>query len=171
MARYAAFLRGVNPMNCKMGELARAFEAAGFDDVRTVLASGNVVFGASGPQRTLASRAEAAMQQHLGRSFMTLVRPLAALQALVEADPFAGHRLPAGAKRVVTFLTAAPRPAPQLPIARDGARILALDGLQAFSAYVPGPKGPVFMALIERTFGRDVTTRTWETVRKICAAG
>jgi hypothetical protein len=58
-----------------------------------------------------------------------------------------------------------------LPIARDGARILALDGLQAFSAYVPGPKGPVFMALIERTFGRDVTTRTWETVRKVCAAG
>jgi hypothetical protein len=28
----------------------------------------------------------------------------------------------------------------------------------------------VFMTLIERTFGKDVTTRTWDTVRKVCAA-
>src|SRR5258707_3906639 len=44
--RYAAFLRGVMPTNAKMPDLKRAFEAAGFTDVRTVLASGNVVFSA-----------------------------------------------------------------------------------------------------------------------------
>ena len=38
------------------------------------------------------------------------------------------------------------------------------------SAYVPSAKGPVFMALIEKTFGKDVTTRTWDTVRTVCAA-
>jgi hypothetical protein len=31
---------------------------------------------------------------------------------------------------------------------------------------VPGPRGPVFMTLIEKTFGKDVTTRTWDTVAK-----
>ena len=36
-----------------------------------------------------------------------------------------------------------------------------------FSAYVPSPRGPVFMALIEKTFGKEVTTRTWETVEKV----
>ena len=36
MPRYAAFLRGVNPMNAKMPELTKAFEAAGFADVKTV---------------------------------------------------------------------------------------------------------------------------------------
>ena len=41
---------------------------------------------------------------------------------------------------------------------------------EIFSAYVPGPKGPVFMALIEKTFGTDLTTRTWDTVRKCAAA-
>ena len=40
-----------------------------------------------------------------------------------------------------------------LPIEFDEARILAMDELQVFSAYVPGPRGPVFMTLIEKTFG------------------
>ena len=35
------------------------------------------------------------------------------------------------------------------------------------AAYVPGAKGPVFMTLIEKTFGKDVTTRTWDTVQKV----
>lgn len=44
LTRYAALLRGVSPMNARMPALKAAFEAAGFTDVRTVLASGNVVF-------------------------------------------------------------------------------------------------------------------------------
>src|ERR1041385_1159873 len=39
MPRYAAFLRGVMPMNCKMAALKAAFEAAGFTDVKTVASS------------------------------------------------------------------------------------------------------------------------------------
>jgi hypothetical protein len=31
---------------------------------------------------------------------------------------------------------------------------------------VRSPKGPVFMTLIEKTFGKEVTTRTWDTVKK-----
>jgi len=42
MPQYAAFLRGVVPMNCSMPELKKSFEAAGFSDVRTLLSSGNV---------------------------------------------------------------------------------------------------------------------------------
>ncbi|MFL5275881.1 MAG: hypothetical protein ACJ79T_05380, partial [Myxococcales bacterium] len=56
---------------------------------------------------------------------------------------------------------------PSLPAELDGARILAIDGRNIFSAYVSSPKGPVFMTLIEKTFGKDVTTRTWDTVRKV----
>lgn len=171
MKRYAAFLRGVSPMNCKMPELKRAFEAAGFTDVKTLLSSGNVVFGASGARKTLARKCEAAMQEHLGQSFLTLVRPIAELQDLLDADPYAAFRLPAGAKRVVTFLPAAPASVPKLPIALDTAKILAVRGDAVLSYYVPSPKGPLFMALIEKTFGKDITTRTWDTVRKACAAG
>jgi hypothetical protein len=58
----------------------------------------------------------------------------------------------------------------KLPIESDGARILCMRGAEVFSAYLPNPRGPVFMNLIERTFGKDVTTRTWDTVRRVGAA-
>ena len=171
MKRFAAFLRGVSPMNCKMPELAKAFAAAGFTEVKTVLSSGNVVFTASGAERSIGKKAEAAMAEHLGKSFMTIVRPMDELQSLLEADPYAAFKLKPGVKRVVTFIAARPSAMPTLPIELDGAKILAVRGLEVFSAYVPGPRGPVFMTLIERTFGKDVTTRTWDTLRKVCAAG
>jgi len=172
MERYAAFLRGVMPTNAKMPELRAAFEAAGFVDVRTVLSSGNVVFGArAAPEAALARRAEKAMKERLGTAFRAIVRPVDALRELLDSNPFAPFRVEARAKRVVTFLRAPPEAGLALPIAAGGARILLVRGSEAFSAYLPGPRGPVFMTLIERTFGREVTTRTWETVVKVERAG
>lgn len=168
MKRYVALLRGVSPMNAKMPELKRAFELAGFADVKTVLGTGNVVFGAkAGSEATLARKAEAAMTKHLGRSFFTLVRSVDDLLELLESDPYRKFKLASGSKRVVTFLSAAPASKLKLPIELDGARILAVQGGAVFSAYVVSPKGPVFMNLLEKTFGKDVTTRTWETVVKV----
>jgi uncharacterized protein (DUF1697 family) len=166
--RYAALLRGVSPMNCRMPALKSAFEAAGFDDVRTVLASGNVLFSAPRAAPVKVERAcEAAMEKHLGSAFSTFVRPVDALRELLEADPFAAFRLAKGSKRVVTFVRAAPAQKLALPITLHDARILAVRGTEVLSAYVPGPRGPVFMTLIEKTFGKDVTTRTWDTVAKL----
>jgi uncharacterized protein (DUF1697 family) len=171
MKRYAAFLRGVSPMNAKMPDLKKAFEAAGFEDVRTVLSSGNVVFGASSASVAALQRAaERAMERLLGTAFTTYVRPVDVLCELLESDPYGKHRLDGRAKRIVTFLREAPERAPKLPIELDGARILRLAGTEVFSAYVPSPKGPVFMTLLEKTFGKDITTRTWDTVAKVSRA-
>ena len=167
MPRYVALLRGVSPMNAKMAELRRAFEEAGFTDVRTLLSSGNVAFTTrAGSELAIARRAEAAMASTLGRTFHTIVRPTSALRALIESDPYAAFQLPAEAKRVVTFLREPPAARPALPIERDGARILATTGREVLSAYLPNPRGPAFMTLIEKTFGTGVTTRTWETVKR-----
>lgn len=171
MPAYVAFLRGVSPMNASMLALKRAWEAAGFKEVKTVLASGNVVFAArTAAVATLERKCVAAMQAAMGRSFAAIVRPVEDLRRMLERDPFAAHGLPADAKRIVTFLRRPPAAAPALPLTMDGASILELAGQEVFSAYVPSPRGPVFMALIEKTFGADVTTRTWDTVRKCVAA-
>lgn len=171
MPRYVAFLRGVSPMNAKMAELKRCFEAAGFTDVKTVLSSGNVVFDAPARSDTrLACHAEAAMAKRLGRTFYTIVRPVNRLHQLIEADPYAAFRLPVNAKRVVTFLGEPPRARPLLPLETDGVRILVMKGRAVFTAYVPSPRGPVFMTLIEKMFGANVTTRTRDTVKKCAAA-
>jgi uncharacterized protein (DUF1697 family) len=168
MRRYAAFLRGVMPTNCKMPALKAAFEAAGFEDVRTLLSSGNVVFSApAAPETRLERRAEAAMMEHLGQAFFTLVRPIDALRRILASDPYEAFRLPPEAKRIVTFLRDKPKAKLALPIERDGARILLMRGGEIYSAYLPTPKGPVFMTLIEKTFGKEQTTRTWDTVTKV----
>jgi uncharacterized protein (DUF1697 family) len=166
--RYVAFLRGVTPMNVKMPELKKCFESLGFSDVRTVLASGNVVFSAHATaEATLEKKAEAAMKKRLGRTFLTIVRSVDTLREILEADPYAAFRLPDGSKRVVTFLRKTCAARLSLPIEVDGARILACQGSEVFTAYVPSPKGPVFMTLIQKTFGEEITTRTWDTVRKV----
>jgi uncharacterized protein (DUF1697 family) len=140
--------------------------------VKTVLASGNVVFGSRAASRgSLERKIEAAMQKSLGRVFATTVRSIEELAALQAADPYKSFALPAQAKRIVTLLHAEPTRKVKLPIELDGAQILCVKGTEVFSAYVPSAKGPVFMALIEKTFGKDLTTRTWDTIGKVVKAG
>ncbi len=168
MPRYAAFLRGVSPMNAKMPELRTAFEEAGFTNVKTLLSSGNVVFDARrASEATLQRAAEAAMRERLGQGFLTIVRPISMLREMLVSDPYHAFTLDPSAKRIVTFLREPPAAPVALPLERDGARLLALHGRELFSAYVRSPKGPVFMSLIERTFGKELTTRTWETVARV----
>lgn len=166
--RYVAFLRGVSPMNAKMPELKRSFELAGFTDVRTVRTSGNVVFSARpSTESALARRAEHAMQQHLGRTFVTFVRSVESLRQLLESQPFAGFPAKRSFKRVVTFLGVKPKTKPKLPLEIRGGRILRLRGQEAFGDYREADAGPAFMALLQKTFGESITSRTWQTIEKV----
>lgn len=172
MPTYAAFLRGVSPLNAKMTQLRKCFEAAGLTNVKTVLGSGNVVFETRATARAaLERKLETAMSRDLGRTFATTLRSIEELESLLAGDPFKDFRLPPKSKRVVTLLHAKPTVRPKLPIELDGAGILCIKGTEIFSAYVPSPKGPVFMNLIEKTFGKDLTTRTWDTLGKVAKAG
>ena len=172
MPTYAGFLRGVSPLNCKMAELKQCLETAGFGRAKTVLARGNVIFDArAGSRESLERKVEAAMQKHLGRVFATTVRSIEELAAMQAVDPYKKFDLPPNAKRIVTLLHAKPTKKVKLPIELDEAQILCLQGTEVFSAYIPNDKGPVFMALIEKTFGKDLTTRTWDTIGKVVKAG
>jgi len=101
---------------------------------------------------------EAAIEKGMGKRFLAIVRPVEELRRMLESDPYRGRAKP-DAKRIVTFVRR-PHPARlKLPIEKRGARILAMRGGEIFSAYVPSPRGPVFMTLIDNTFGKTVTTR------------
>ena len=110
------------------------------------------------------------MDAGVSRSFFTVVRPIERLQRFLKTDPYAASELPQGAKRVVTFLRKSPSLGIKMPIESQGVRILCVNDREVFTAYVPGARGPAFMALIEKTFGAEVTTRTWETVKKCARA-
>jgi hypothetical protein len=71
---------------------------------------------------------------------------------------------------VVTFLRELPSKSQALPIERDGATILGRVGTEVFTAYVPNARGPVFMTLLEKAYGQEITTRTLDTIRKCARA-
>ena len=172
MPRYVALLRGVSPMNLKMADLKRCLEAVGFTEVKTLLSSGNVAFNARKTSEVLLEKKiEAALTQELGKHFLTLVRSQEALNSLLRADAFAKFKLKEGEKKVVTFLKESPKIQLKLPIENDNGRILAQQGREVFTVYIPDPKaGAGFMGMLERALGKAQTTRTWGTVQK-CAAG
>jgi uncharacterized protein (DUF1697 family) len=154
-----------------MPELKAALEKGGFTDVKTVISSGNAVFSSrSTAERSLETKCEEAMQKFMGRSFMTILRSIDELADLLDRDPFARYPLPPGAKRNVSFFRSAPAARATLSVELHGARILALQGREALTYYVPGVADPSFMGAIEKTFGKEVTTRTWETVGRIVKA-
>jgi len=155
------------PTNAKMPQLKAAFEAAGFTDVKTLLGSGNVVFSAPVTSTAaLQRKAERAMHEQLGQVFLTIVRPVNGLRKILASDPYKAFPARPKAKRIMTFLRERPSKTLRLPIELEGARILAMQGGVIFSDYMPNPKGPIFMTLIDKTFGKEVTTRTWDTVAK-----
>ncbi len=95
MTRYVALLRGINVggINIKMADLRRVFTGLGFDDVKTVLASGNVLFTTeSTDTAALKARIESALRAAFGYEAWLFVLDLDTLAAIVEAYPFDPER-------------------------------------------------------------------------------
>lgn len=91
MDRWVALLRGVNVngVTIRSAELAELFRGLGFDDVRTVLASGNVVFAADVPAGRLKTSIEQGLRDRFGYdAWIVLVRH-DDLAAVVDGFPFA----------------------------------------------------------------------------------
>ncbi|MFO1338275.1 MAG: DUF1697 domain-containing protein [Burkholderiaceae bacterium] len=170
MPRYVALLRGVSPQNASMPALKACFESAGFARSAPCCPAGTWFDADRQSDRALETLAEACMMQALGRNFYTIVRSADELRQLLAADLYAEHGIPPEAKRVVSFFREPVVPRVSLPLAQDMASVFLVRGREAYTAYLPGDKGPVFMNLIERAFGKDVTTRTLDTVAKCAAA-
>jgi uncharacterized protein (DUF1697 family) len=105
MTRYAAFLRGVNVggVNLKMAEVAKAFEEAGFTNVRTILASGNVLFESSSGVDAVRKKAENALRDEFGYDAWVLTYDIETVRAVSDAYPF--EREVEGHHSYVTFVT------------------------------------------------------------------
>lgn len=107
---YVGLLRAVNvggTGKLAMSDLKALCEKAGFDYVRTYIASGNVVFVAQRSEADVKATLEKALETHMGKNVGVLVRTVTELAAVLEANPFAD----APPNRVIAlFLDAAPPP-------------------------------------------------------------
>lgn len=132
MPRYVALLRGVNLAGhnrIAMAALRRIGEDLGHADVRTHIASGNLLFAS--PERSAAKvRAglEAAVEAHMGKPILVLVRSAAQLAATA-ALPVPPGLDPASTRLWVTFLERPPKkPLPEPP---PGLEVLGVAGADA----------------------------------------
>lgn len=113
MTRYIALLRAVNvggTGKLPMAELRSMCESVGFTNVRTYIASGNVVFDSKLAEASVKSRLERCLKAYAGKPVGVAVRTSAELAQILAANPFKS----APANRTVAIFLDAPPPADAL---------------------------------------------------------
>ena len=113
MQTHIALLRAVNvggTGKLPMAELRAMCEQAGFADVRTYIASGNVVFRSALPEYKVAAALEARLAAYAGKPVGVLVRTAAEMAAVLAANPFPD----APGNRVMAIFLDSPPPADAL---------------------------------------------------------
>jgi len=156
-----------------MGALKKAFEGMGFKDVRTMLASGNVVFEAPGRDPRLELTISRGLERTFGFPVKVVVRTVRELRDLVASDPFKGVPSGPNIRSYVTFL-ARKKPGLQIlrpPAASKGVRIIRVRPGEIFSVVTLSPDvgTPDLMVFLAKAVGQEVTTRNWQTVIKLAS--
>lgn len=171
---YVALLRGIAPSNPKMrnAELRAVFEGLAFDDVRTVISSGNVLFSTGERSKAaLESRIETALHEHLGAPCATILRSRRQIEHLAGLDVFDAYDDGPADRCNVTFLKRKPTASQSPPEGMAGAEVVAAQDQAVFSVIdTTTTKTPDLMLRLERAYGKEITTRTWKTVHRIAAA-
>ena len=108
MTAYAVFLRGVNVggVTLKMADVRTVVAALPVGEVRTLLASGNVVCTFDGPPEALKGAVEGALREAFGYDAWVVVLTSERLGELLDACPY-----PADSATEHTYVTVASAPA------------------------------------------------------------
>ena len=157
--------------------MAAAFAGAGCANVRTFIASGNILFDAPrSVGRALDARIRAELARLLARPVI-VYRTVDQLQAIVNEAPFATLVNDPRLKLYVIFLAAPPKTGPSYPLS------LRKEGLEAIGTtratgdvLIVSRQKPSGMYgfpnnWIEQALDVTGTTRTWSTVTKVAALG
>lgn len=174
MTRYAAFLRGVNlgKRQTKSADLKAIFEELGFDGVRTLISSGNVLFETKSA-KGLKGKIETALEKRFGFAVGVVLRTHDELETMLGSKPFAKVDPEADVKfHVLMFAAAMAEPLPKLPgipgdydIARvDPREIYIVAHKKPDGGYLAGGALDKLDKLLPK--GHLVTMRNWNTIEK-----
>jgi uncharacterized protein (DUF1697 family) len=176
MPAYIALLRGVNVgghRSVAMSDLRDLGAALGFEDVRTLLQSGNLVFRTrKKATKELEALCENAARRRLGLEVVFHVRTAAEWNAIVAANPFTEDAERQPGKLLLIALKDAPR---RTDVAALERAIVGPEQVRAGDrhAYIVFPDGvgrsKLTTALMDKTIGEGGTGRNWNTVLKLAA--
>jgi uncharacterized protein (DUF1697 family) len=172
MPTYISLLRAINVAGhnrVKMSALEAALEGLGFEQVKTYLQSGNVVFHLAKPRANLSETVEARIRSAFGLSISVISRTEEELSNIIQKNPFLKESGVDPSKLHVAFLASAPT-----------AAVEKLDRLRAepdryryrgHEVYLYCPQGygrtKLSNLAIEKALAVRATTRNWRTASQL----
>lgn len=158
--RYVAFLRGINVGGhkiIKMDALKRAFEKLGMKQVKTILASGNILFESKETDAgALCRKIEAGLERELGHPVGVILRTIAQIEKLEKADPFKTVKVTPATRLWVTMLKEKTKGQTEV--------------FTVFQVTTNLRAGMDAMDNLDKTYGKNITTRSWNTLGRILKA-
>ncbi len=171
MARQIALLRGINlgsRNRVSMPDLRRALGEAGYEDVATLVQSGNIVLTSAKKPKTLEREISKLVLDEFGVESATVVRTRHEMAAVIARNPIPdGPSIPKLFQ--VTFF-----PGELDPAAVE--RLLAQDlsperveviGREAYAWHPEGIQRSKLARELGKALGGDGTARNWNTVTKL----
>ncbi len=171
MARHVALLRGINlgsRNRVSMPDLRAALGAAGYDDVATLVQSGNLVLTSAKAPRTLEREISELVADEFGVETATVARTRDELEGVIERNP-----IPEGpsAPRLfqVTFFSGEPDAAAVERLAGQdfGSERVEVIGREAYAWHPDGIQRSKLARELSKLMRGDGTARNWNTVTKL----
>lgn len=172
--KYVAILRGINVgghHKVPMADLRKEIEKLGFENVTTLLNSGNIIFEAiSDNEETLEKKISAHLEKSFGFPIPTVIRKSEMIYELLNSDPFKDVQLTKDIRLYVSFLQENVQTKLKLPwtSSDNSYKIIGKIGKNILSVLdISISKTPKAMEDLERYFGKNITTRNWNTIKRI----
>lgn len=172
--KYIAFLRGINVgghHKVPMANLHKVFENIGFQNIITLLNSGNIIFNTiSQDNEELEELISSNLEKIFGFPIPTIVRKSQTIYQLYIDAPFKDVIITNDIRLYISFLKKNNESDIELPwVSADKSyKIIESKNKIILSILdVSISKTPKAMIALEKSFGKDITTRNWKTIERI----
>ena len=172
--KYVAFLRGINVSGrhkVHMAELRKELTKMGFSNVITLLNSGNVIFESkTANEESLEQAMGEQLEKVFGFQIPVLIRNAEDITELINSNPFKNVEVTKDIRLYISFLNENMSIDISLPWSTEEGsfKILEIMNRTVISVVdLTNTKTTKSMAILERFFGKNITTRNWNTLKRV----
>lgn len=172
--KYVGFLRGINVgghHKVPMAELRAIFITLGFSNFKTLLNSGNIVFDADTENITeIENKIEIFISEAFGFSIPVIILRHNEIADLVIQNPFKNIEMHQDIRLYVSLLKQSADGKIKLPYSSPdhSYKIITIKNQMVCSVLnLSLTKTPKAMEALEIIFGKNITTRNWNTLKKV----
>lgn len=167
--KYVALLRGINVGGHKkvpMKELKKLLEAHAYKNVQTILNTGNVVFETT---EAKSHQCQNIIEEHFGFEVSTMIISHDQVVKIVKSDPFKKTAQLPNNQYYVTFSKTIASNVEIPHSSDDGSFTIVAASKNIILSYIDKNKIKTteYMKILEKKFGKNITTRNFNTVKKI----